>query len=172
MDQLLINYAELIDEAMHNVVRRSLEILEKNDDHGDHHFFISFLTKAPGVTISSNLKKKYPEEMTIVLQYQFDNLVVGDKEFSVSLSFNGIRENISVPYLSLTSFSDPSVNFSIAFAGTKDIEEIAKERENPVIHRLSLAEDHGTTNLASAQKAQSLGSNVVCIDSFRKDKKR
>jgi hypothetical protein len=82
---------------------------------GDHHFFISFDTRAEGVKISERLRTKYPEEMTIVLQHQFWDLIVQDQHFEVGVSFNGIPERLSVPFAAIKGFFDPSVQFGLQF---------------------------------------------------------
>lgn len=111
----IIDYNVLVDDAMHLIVKKSLEIFANNDLEGDHHFFISFITKYPGVIISEKLHKKYPYEMTIVLQYQFENLKIDEHGFSVSLSFDGKKESISIPFSALTAFADPSAKFGLQF---------------------------------------------------------
>lgn len=115
MKKELIDYSALVDNAMHLIVKKSLEIFAKNNIDSDHHFFISFITKYPGVVISDKLHNKYPYEMTIVLQYQFEDLIVNDEEFSVSLSFDNQREQIKIPFAALTAFADPSVKFGLQF---------------------------------------------------------
>ena len=99
----IINYNELIDDAMHGVVKQSLYYVRNNKLPGDHHFYITFFTKHQGVSISSKLKLKYPEEMTIVLQHEFRNLVVAEDSFSVTLIFAGAEERITVPYRAITN---------------------------------------------------------------------
>ena len=108
-----INYGKLVDRAMHMIVFQVLKSLEKNGLIGDHHFFVSFLTKAKGVRVPSYLIDKYPEEMTIVLQYQYRDLQVNEKGFSVTLTFSGKQENIYVPLSAVTTFADPSVQFGL-----------------------------------------------------------
>jgi hypothetical protein len=115
MSQSLIDYSILVDNAMHLIVKRSLEIFASTDSHGEHHFFISFITKYPGVVISDKLHNKYPYEMTIVLQHQFEELKVADDHFSVLLSFDNQQEKIVIPFASLTAFADPSVKFGLQF---------------------------------------------------------
>jgi hypothetical protein len=110
-----INYGALIDEAMQIIVRKSLYFATEQSLPGDHHFYISFLTTHKGVRISERIKAQYPKEMTIVLQHQFDNLEVNEQGFSVSLSFNDVMEDITVPYDALTAFADPSVKFGLQF---------------------------------------------------------
>src|SRR5690606_5725593 len=82
---------------------------------GDHHFFISFHTRADGVKISARLREKYPEELTIVLQHQFWDLIVGDDQFEVGVSFNGVPERLTVPFAAIKGFFDPSVQFGLQF---------------------------------------------------------
>lgn len=115
MSQSLIDYSILVDHAMHLIVKRSLEIFAATDSHGEHHFFISFITKYPGVVISEKLHNKYPYEMTIVLQHQFEKLIVTDDHFSVLLSFDNQQEKIVIPFAALTAFADPSVKFGLQF---------------------------------------------------------
>jgi hypothetical protein len=82
---------------------------------GEHHFYVTFATQAPGVRISPRLREKYPEEMTIVLQHQFWDLAVTDMHFEVALSFNGISEKLHVPLDAIKGFFDPSVQFGLQF---------------------------------------------------------
>lgn len=110
-----INYGALIDKAMHYIVKEALQIVTESGLPGNHHFFISFLTHYPGVVISERLRKKYPEEMTIVLQYQFEELAVTENAFSVVLSFDNIKERIVIPFMALSAFADPSVKFGLQF---------------------------------------------------------
>ena len=111
----LIDYSALVDDAMHFIVKKSLQIFASSNAHGNHHFFISFITKYPGVVISEKLHNKYPYEMTIVLQHQFEKLEVFDDYFSVFLSFDNNQEQIIIPFVALTAFADPSVKFGLQF---------------------------------------------------------
>ena len=107
--------SEAMREAMRGVVRTVLEDVAKNGLRGEHHFYISFHTDAPGVSVSRRLMEKYPAEMTIVMQHKFwDLLVLGDR-FEVKLAFNGIPEKLVVPYAALKVFFDPSVRFGHQF---------------------------------------------------------
>lgn len=111
----VIDYSSLVDEAMHFIVKRSLEIFAQSNFDNDHHFFISFITKYPGVVISEKLHNKYPYEMTIVLQYQFEDLRISENGFSVKLSFDNQKETMVIPFSALTAFADPSVKFGLQF---------------------------------------------------------
>ncbi len=115
MAEDLIRYDILAQEALRSVVRRVLVDAAKNGLPGEHHFFITFETNAPGVKLSPRLREQYPEDMTIVLQHQFWDLFVRDDEFEVGLSFNKIAEKIVIPYSAIKAFFDPSVQFGLQF---------------------------------------------------------
>jgi hypothetical protein len=110
-----IRYDVLAQEALRGVVRRVLTDAAKSGLPGDHHFYVSFDTRAPDVRISPRLREKYPEEMTIVLQHQFWDLIVGEQGFEVGLSFNGVPERLAVPFNAIKGFFDPSVQFALQF---------------------------------------------------------
>lgn len=112
----LIRYDVMVQEALLGVVRKVLQDAAKSGLPGEHHFYITFRSQAPGVRLSSRLREKYPEEMTIVLQHQFWDLIVGDHNFEVGLSFGGVPERLLVPYEALTGFYDPSVQFGLKFS--------------------------------------------------------
>lgn len=110
-----IDYEGLAQEAMRGVVRKVLARTAKSGLVGDHHFYISFDTEAPGVTLSKRLKEKYPHEMTIVLQHRFWDLAVTEDRFEVKLTFDGIPERLVVPFDAIKVFFDPSVRFGLQF---------------------------------------------------------
>jgi uncharacterized protein len=112
----LIRYDLLAQEALRGVVRHVLADIAKSGVPGDHHFYITFQTRAPGVKVSHRLLAQYPEEMRIVLQHQFWDLVVTDDVFEVGLSFGGVPERLAVPFSAITAFLDPSVQFGLQFA--------------------------------------------------------
>jgi hypothetical protein len=111
----LIRYDLLAQDALRSVVKKVLTDVAKHGLPGDHHFFVAFDTRAPGVKMSDRLRAKYPEEMTVVLQHQFWDLLVGDKGFEIGLSFNGIPERLVVPFEAIKGFFDPSVQFGLQF---------------------------------------------------------
>ncbi|MFM9889285.1 MAG: SspB family protein [Rickettsiales bacterium] len=119
MSQETIDYPGMIDSAMRGVVRQALVHIDKFGLPGEHHFFISFQTNFPGVSISPQLKARYPEEITIVVQHQFWDLKITDTQFSIMLSFNNIPEKLVVPFDALTAFADPSIKFGLQFHGKK-----------------------------------------------------
>ncbi|WAP67425.1 SspB family protein [Jiella pelagia] len=115
MGQDLIRYDVLAQEALRGVIRKVLSEVAKTGLPGEHHFFITFLTSAPGVRISSRLREKYPELMTIVIQHQFWDLQVTEVSFEVGLSFSDIPERLLVPFSAIRGFYDPAVNFELEF---------------------------------------------------------
>lgn len=110
-----IRYDLLAQEALRSVVRRVLTDVARDGLPGDHHFYISFDTRAPGVKLSQRMREKYPEEMTVVLQHQFWDLNVSETGFEVGLSFGGVPERLVIPFSALKGFFDPSVKFGLQF---------------------------------------------------------
>lgn len=113
--QSTIDYEALAQDAMRGLVRTVLQRTAKTGLPGDHHFYISFDTNSPGVSISKRLREKYPNEMTIVLQHRFWDLSVGDERFEVKLTFDGIPERVVVPFSAIKVFFDPSVRYGLQF---------------------------------------------------------
>jgi uncharacterized protein len=132
MPEDLIRYEPLVLDALRGVVRSVLQRVLKRGVPGDHHFFITFDTQAPGVGLSKRLKEQYPQEMTIVLQHQFWDLVVTDDRFEVRLSFNNIPERLVIPFGAVRIFQDPSVHFALALR-SPEAEEGEKQSETPVL---------------------------------------
>jgi uncharacterized protein len=118
-----IRYDILTQDALRSVVHTVLADAAAKGLPGEHHFLISFDTRAEGVGLSPRLKAQYPKEMTIVLQHQFWDMVVTDDRFEVGLSFGGIPERLVVPFRAIRGFADPSVQFGLQFAATADEDE-------------------------------------------------
>ena len=110
-----LRYDLMVESALRGVVRQAVSLAAERGLPGDHHFYISFRTRAPGVTIAKRLGQLHPDEMTIVLQHQYWDLAVHDDAFSISLSFGGKRERLVIPFTAITAFVDPSVNFGLPF---------------------------------------------------------
>lgn len=162
-----LDYNALIDEAMHNIVKKALFVAQNTGLPGKHHFYISFLTNYKGVILSKRVKKNYPYEITIVLQHQFNELHVLNNKFKVSLSFNGIRENIVVPFAALTAFADPSVRFGLQFKHDE-----YRALQNLDDENITTDLDHGinrTTHNSVNNKIDTCN-NIVALDSFRRKK--
>ena len=159
----LIPYDEIVQEALRAVVGRVLGQIETGGGElpGNHHFYITFKTAAPGVSIPTHLKERFPDEMTIVLQNKFWDLSVGPDAFKVGLSFNQIPAKLDIPYAAITAFVDPAVDFGLQFqAVAPDLEPAGHEdAENDT------PEQPGDQDVA--KKADD-GSNVVSVDFGRK----
>jgi uncharacterized protein len=115
MAQDLFDYPKMVESALRGVMREALARTAREGLPGDHHFYVTFRTHAPGVGIPNSLLGKFPDEMTIVLQHQFRALEVGDDAFSVNLSFQSRSERLRIPFSAVTTFADPSVNFGLQF---------------------------------------------------------
>jgi hypothetical protein len=126
----LIRYDLLAQDALRSVVKKVLADVAKHGLPGDHHFFVAFDTRADGVKLSDRLHAKYPEEMTVVLQHQFWDLVVHDKGFEVGLSFNGVPERLVVPFEAIKGFFDPSVQFGLQFETITEAQAAPAEAAN------------------------------------------
>ena len=146
----LMGYDALQQDAMRGVVRAALKRAATRGLPGDHHFYITFRTDAPGARLPDELLQRFPEEMTIVLQHQFWDLSVVDNHFAVTLQFGGQPKSLTVPYAALTRFWDPSVQFLIALA------------PSPVADA-PLAVASSTEPLAKSD-----GPKIVSLDQFRK----
>ena len=151
----LIPYDEIVQEALRAVVGRVLGEVVMNGLPGNHHFYITFKTKAAGVNIPVHLVERFPDEMTIVIQHKFWDLKVEEEGFSVGLTFNQIPTTLFIPFSSITAFVDPSVDFGLQFhvddsdGGPEPHDEA--ENDHPAI--VSSTDD---------------GSNVVTVDFGRK----
>jgi uncharacterized protein len=115
MQSQAIRYDLLVQDALRGMVRDLLVKIAREGLPDDHHFFITFKTQAPGVQLSARMKARYPDEITIVLQHQFWDLTVNERQFEVGLSFSNIPERLVVPFTALTGFHDPSVPFMLKF---------------------------------------------------------
>lgn len=119
-----IRYDLLTQRALRGVVRDVLSDAAKKGLPGDHHFYVTFDTRAEGVRISDRLRSQYPDEMTIILQHQFWDLTVGEAGFDVGLSFGGIPEKLSIPFDAINGFFDPSVQFGLQFEEVTENEDV------------------------------------------------
>ncbi len=115
MSKDLIRYDLQVQDALRGVVRKVLADAARDGLPGDHHFYITFRTHAPGVKLSNRLREQYPEEMTIILQYQFWDLKVDEIGFEVGLHFKNVPERLVVPFEAIAGFYDPSVQFGLKF---------------------------------------------------------
>lgn len=155
----LMDYGTLEQEALRGVVRLALlRAAEPEGLPGEHHLYITFKTRAAGVSLPPDVLAKYPDEMTIVLQHQYWDLAVEADLFSVMLKFGGMPKVLTVPYSAVTRFADPGVDYLLQF----DAPEIEPE---PV---LAMKSDARPAAEAPAGDGTDDGPKVVSLDQFRK----
>lgn len=160
-----INYNQLVERALLDVVRKSVQHAAEYGLSGQQHFYITFWTQHPDVSIPLHLMDRYKEEMTIVLQHQYWNLKIEDTFFSLELSFNHKRETLKVPFEAVTAFADPSVQFGLQFNFASDEAadtSVMKASENMDPPTVLDAAD--TETLSEDVKA----GEVITLDAFRK----
>jgi hypothetical protein len=160
MAEDLIRYDILAQEALRGVVRKVLSEVVKTGLPGEHHFFISFVTRAPGVRLSERLLAQYDKEMTIVLQNQFWDLKVTDTGFEVGLSFDGHPELLGIPFAAIKGFFDPSVQFGLQF----DVDRGDDDTDDPDLDDGDDTPDEHPV----PHDGEPSGDKVVSLDSFRK----
>ena len=176
-----IRYDILAQEALRGVMRKVLAEVARTGLPGNHHFFITFLTGAPGVRVSSRLRERYPEQMTIVLQFQYWDLKVSETGFEVGLSFADVPEKLEIPFSAVRGFYDPSVNFELEFDVKADApaeapipmvpEKKAKPAAQPKAEKLAKAgkeKPEPQAEEAPADGENGKGAQVVSLDAFRK----
>lgn len=158
----LIPYDEIVQEALRAVVGRVLGQVEAGGGTlpGNHHFYVTFKTGAPGVSIPASLHERFPDEMTIVLQNKFWDLTVSKDSFSVGLSFNQVPAKLVIPYSAITAFVDPAVDFGLQFQAS--VPDMAPEQHDNAEN--DTPEQDGDTSGAAGED----GSNVVTVDFGRK----
>ena len=152
---MVIDYKKFVDDAMLEVIRKVLLQIQ-HSGFGDHQLYISFKTSDPLVQLSSRIKKSYPNEITIVLEHQFDNLVVEPYEFKVGISFDGIYEQVKVPFRAITRFSDYSANFTIQLDCSNDLKGGRQTNDLDIVYNVD-------------QTTQT--DNVIELDKFRNKNK-
>ncbi len=159
----LIPYDEIVQEALRAVVGRVLGVIVAGGSElpGEHHFYITFKTGAPGVSIPKHLRERFPDEMTIVLQNKFWELKVTDHGFSVGLSFNQVPAKLEIPFSAITAFVDRAVDFGLQFQATGD-------DMPPAEHESAQNDGSGSDGSSEAHRGLDDGSNVVTVDFGRK----
>lgn len=193
MSEDMIRYDLIVQKALLGAVRDILTNAASDGLPGEHHFFITFNTTATGVELSQRMRRQYPEEMTIVLQHQFWDLVITDEHFEVGLSFKNVPEKLSIPFHALTGFADPSVEFALRFdinatsssaqdansqqdnqhrpsgvsLAPKDIQPGAAVDEKKHLANTATGDNEDDPDSESGDVAAG-GAKVVSIDAFRK----
>lgn len=167
-----IRYDVLARDALRSVLRRVLSDAAAQGLPGEHHFFITFLSQAEGVKLSPRLLAQYPEEMTIILQHQFWDLVVTEDRFEVGLSFGGIPERLTVPFNAIKSFFDPSVQFGLTFEPSEGDAEAPAAKlpaaPGPAALAVPSAQPAADSQKEAEPAKSSEGAEVVRLDRFRK----
>jgi uncharacterized protein len=167
-----IRYDVLARDALRGVLRRVLSDAATHGLPGEHHFFITFLSSAEGVKLSPRLLAQYPEEMTIILQHQFWDLIVTDDRFEVGLSFGGVPERLVVPFSAIKSFFDPSVQFGLQFEPADGATETTGATPAPA--PATMAPSAATppapapVDVSKTEDKPTEGAEVVRLDRFRK----
>lgn len=167
-------YDDMIQEALRGVMAQAIEIVEQNGPQGEHHFLIVFRSEYPGVEMSQALLRRFPHEMTIVLQHQFWDLKTDSTGFEVDLSFNNVMEHLRIPYAAVKAFTDPSVKFGLQF----HVEDAkgAPESQEAEVHTLKDEQASGAPSSTSSQdkttkdaaRTEETTGAVVSLDAFRK----
>ena len=158
---MTVNYQKFLDEAMLEVIKKVLLQVQNEGLQGEHSLYISFNTQDPLVRLSARMKQRYQREITVVLQHQFDNLIVESNNFSVGISFDGIHEHIKVPFRAITGFVDPSTKFSLQF----------KYPENIDLSDESAIQETFVNSGDNVNNAKESTDNVIVLDKFRNKKK-
>lgn len=167
-----IDYGELMQDALKGVMRSALNVAATSGLPGRHHFYITFRTDHPGVSIATHLKAQYAEEMTVVMQHQFDNLDIDDEGFAVTLHFNRRPERLVIPFDAVTAFVDPAVNFALHFQpqdgeGEASLGDLANRTDGAAAPAAKSGDDEpGPDDDGGAAG----GGTVVSLDAFRNKK--
>jgi hypothetical protein len=155
-----LDYEHLVREALRDVPRQALRLAASEGLPGEHHFYLTFRTSHPGVAISPGLHARHPDEMTIVLQYEYRDLAVGEEAFSVTLRFGGVPERLHVPFAALVAFVDPAAQFGVRFEPEVGDAAAPRTPRNEAKVPALAADRPGATDEA--------GGNVVNIRTFRR----
>jgi hypothetical protein len=159
-----LRYDRMVEQALRGVVRKALVEAAQRGLPGDHHFYITFHTDLPAVGIADWLRQQYPQEMTIILQHQFWDLMVEDERFSITLSFGGRHERLTVPFAAITAFADPSVKFGLQFeASEEELKALDAQAQGD-----KPAGEPVAGKAAAAGGDPRKGADVVALDAFRK----
>jgi len=177
-----MNYDQMTQLALRGVVRDAIRRVIREDGlPGAHHFYITFLTRFPGVDIDESLAKKYTDEITIVLEHQYWDLKAGDESFEVTLKFSGVPKFLSVPYTAVTRFHDPSVGFALQFDPPEAMQDAPpvlaqiapktpepKPAAKPAPASAKKPAPSKSADKVGEKTAEDAGDKVVSLDSFRK----
>jgi hypothetical protein len=164
MPQDSFRYDKMIENALRGVVRDALVRVARDGLPGEHHFYIGFATREPGVELPASLLARFPDEMTIVVQHQFWDLTVEDDLFSIVLSFQRQPERLVIPFAAIKSFADPSVNFALEFAAPVT----APAATEAAVEAETVALPAPLATAPKEPKEERTTGEVVALDAFRK----
>lgn len=176
------DYSSRINKAMREVIKGIMKsVADDNSLPGKHHFYITFSVMHPDVSMSEYLTKKHPEQMTIILQHQFKDLIVNNDSFSVTLSFNCIPERIKIPFNAITNFTDPHASFSVQFELEEEFNFETDNTNGDSIdnyksiknvdnknYEISLINSDNLTKTKNKKTDKKNKTNVIYLDDFRK----
>jgi hypothetical protein len=148
MADVEIDYPARIQDALRLLVRDLLAEVAEHGLPGEHHFYLTFRTGADGVELAPRLAARFPEEMTVVLQHQYEHLAVDERSFGVTLRFDGRRERVVVPFAALSAFADPTAEFALRWAS---------------------AEPEAAAGAEGERREDGPGAEVVSLDAFRRE---
>jgi hypothetical protein len=170
MGKDILKYDEMVETALRGVVREALSRTAQHGLPGNHHFYVTFKTRAVGVEVPDYLREKYPDDMTVVIEHQFWDLTVGEESFSVTLSFKNRPERLTIPLRAITAFADPSVKWGLQFQDQESAKlgEAAGKLGVPAAKPPALAAaDTPPAGKPRAGEEKKAG-EVVALDAFRK----
>ncbi len=162
----MMEYSKMVEKALRGVVREAVLEAAEHGLRGNHHFYISFATDAPGVVVPDHLRQRFEGEMTIVLQHQYWGLEVSEEGFEVTLSFNKVHERLQIPFAAVTDFHDPSVPFGLRF-GQDDEQGRSLEAKRSARATAVGADDGGADGAGTEEEKTG---EVITLDSFRTKK--
>ena len=165
MEESPLRYDVWIEDALRTVIRNALAHAAREGLPGEHHFYITFRMEDPGVVVPPYLHAQHPEEMTIVIQHQFDNLHVDQDAFEITLFFKGKGERLRVPFRAITAFSDPSVNFGLQLKMITTDEDDEDLEDDGIYAEQEISLD--ASNSDATEDDGKMG-EVIALDTFRK----
>lgn len=163
-----IEYGNLMHRALRRLIQEVLEDVRDNGLPGEHHFFITFDTRHPGVNIADWLMDRYPSDMTVVMQHWFDNLEITDDGFSVTLNFGDAPEPLYIPFEAIKTFVDPSVEFGLRFESQSDEDDVDDDEEGVSADVEEIDIPPAAPHAETETDTETVDADVVSLDSFRK----
>jgi uncharacterized protein len=166
MPEDLMRYDQLAQDALRGVVREALKRVQSQGLPGSHHFYIEFETGHEGVAISDRMREKYPREMTVVLQHQFEGLAVHEDRFEVTLSFDSVPERLVIPFNAIKNFFDPAVPFGMRFEVVQVKPDAAVQKAKPQPSKSAKKRGGAAETVPAPEHAGA--ENIISLDTFRK----